>query len=581
MIGADSMTRTRQTPEESELVQRLLKDFEGMASYRGSWERQWEQLAERLVPGHVHTFNARGNVRIGGETNTFELLDSTGVIALGRAVAIVDSLLTPQGTTWCKIVPSDKALRSHRTTMLWYEELTDIVFGYLYSQYSGFIGQNQLTHQSLVAYGTGVTFADLLLDRSGIRFRHIPLGEAHLSHNSQGIVDVMFRRFQLDARQFMQVKEWRDRIPDSVRMAAEKDWTKKFWVVHAVLPRQDYDPSRIDAKGKKFASYYVTEEQQTMLSEGGYNSFPYAVSRYSLSPNEVYGRSAAMDALPSMKTLNEEKRIVLVQGQRIVDPVMMSFDDQLAANFSLEPGSMNPGGMNAEGRSLIGVLPTGNPAVGKDLMAMEQAIINAAFMNDIMQILVDSPTMTAAEVWERTREKAVLLAPTIGRQQDDYLGPLVVRVVDLLGQIGAIPPVPRMVQQAARSRGIQYDLRFESPLTRARESEKVAGAQRAIEGLSALSNATGDPSVFDNLDKDKIGRQGSVISGMPEDWLLPEQQVADMRQQRAQQAQDEAATRAAPGAAALGKVALMARQGGGPRVPSVGGAAGAPGPAAG
>ena len=41
-----------------------------------------------------------------------------------------------------------------------------------------------------------------------------------------------------------------------------------------------------------------------MLDEGGYRTFPYAISRYVTAPGETYGRSPAMLALPSIKTLN-------------------------------------------------------------------------------------------------------------------------------------------------------------------------------------------------------------------------------------------------------------------------------------
>ena len=58
------------------------------------------------------------------------------------------------------------------------------------------------------------------------------------------------------------------------------------------------------------------------------------------------------------------------------------------------------------------------------------------------QILQDNPRMTATEVIERTREKGILLAPTVGRQQSEYLGPLVDREIDVLVEQGLLPPMP-------------------------------------------------------------------------------------------------------------------------------------------
>ena len=41
-----------------------------------------------------------------------------------------------------------------------------------------------------------------------------------------------------------------------------------------------------------------------MSPEGGYWTFPYAVSRYDQTPGEVYGRGRALVALPTATALN-------------------------------------------------------------------------------------------------------------------------------------------------------------------------------------------------------------------------------------------------------------------------------------
>ena len=51
-------------------------------------------------------------------------------------------------------------------------------------------------------------------------------------------------------------------------------------MVHAVRPNTDFQPGRLDRKGKRFASHYVLKDQKHLLEEGGYRTNPYAVSRY-------------------------------------------------------------------------------------------------------------------------------------------------------------------------------------------------------------------------------------------------------------------------------------------------------------
>ncbi|MDN8888877.1 portal protein, partial [Staphylococcus aureus] len=80
---------------------------------------------------------------------------------------------------------------------------------------------------------------------------------------------------------------------------------------------------------------------------------------------EIYGRSPAMNVLPAIQTLNEEKKILIKQGHRVVDPVLLAHDDGVMDGFSLKPGALNYGGVNAQGQKLVHTLDTGNVAVGK------------------------------------------------------------------------------------------------------------------------------------------------------------------------------------------------------------------------
>jgi len=65
------------------------------------------------------------------------------------------------------------------------------------------------------------------------------------------------------------------------------------------LELKRYDRNRIDAKGMPWSSHYVSIEGQCLMKEeGGYRTFPYAVSRYDVAPREVYADAAAKALLP-------------------------------------------------------------------------------------------------------------------------------------------------------------------------------------------------------------------------------------------------------------------------------------------
>jgi len=301
----------------------------------------------------------------------------------------------------------------------------------------------------------------------------------------------------------------------------------------------------------EFASYYISLEGRKIVAEGGYNVFPYAVSRYEQAPNEVYGRSPAMDVLPAIKTLNEQKKTLLKQGHLAIDPVMLVHDDGIIDVYDADPGTFIPGGVTADGKVLVKPLPPGNVQIGQELMQDEQALINDAFLVTLFQILTESPQMTATEVIERTREKGILLAPTIGRQQSEYLGPMIDRELDILARQGMLPEQPQILLEAAGEFSVVYD----SPISRAQKAEWNAGAMRTVQSLIEVATATGDMSILDPLDFDIIAPEMAEINGTPSKWLRSKEAIAAIREQRAQQAQQQQAIEAAPAVAGLVKAA--------------------------
>jgi replicative superfamily II helicase len=129
--------------------------------------------------------------------------------------------------------------------------------------------------------------------------------------------------------------------------------------------------------------------------------------------------------------------------------------------------------VSKEGRELIKPLPAGSMIANDKLMEMERVIIHDAFLISLFQILVDTPTMTATEVLERAREKGMLLAPTAGRLQAEWLGPMIEREITCSRARGCCRPA---ADPARRGDRVQ---------DRVRQPDVAHGARRARRGLHA------------------------------------------------------------------------------------------------
>lgn len=534
-------------------AQAIAKRWDTAGNARGSLDSLCEEIARRILPNYAGSFSSGGHsLNTPVQNRTEEMYDATGALALTRFAAAMESMLTPRNSQWHSLQPSDPTLKKRRNVQLWFDELTQSLFKYRYAPAANFASQQHENYMALGAFGTGATFIDKLQPRygRGLRYRAIHLGEVRFCENHQGIIDTVIRRFPLTARQAAQ-KFGVAKLPEKIRTAAVdmKKYDNSFQFIHYVTPREDYNPNRLDASGQPYRSEYVSVEGPAHLLDEGYASFPYAISRYVIAPGEVYGRSPAMLVLPSLKVLNEEKKTVLKQGHRVVDPVLLAHDDGVLDNFSMRAGALNYGGVNAEGRALVQVLPTGNIMIGKELMDDERLVINDAFLVTLFQILTETPEMTATEVIERTREKGALLSPTMGRQQSESLGPMIEREVDLLMQQGLVSPMPDILRQAAG----QYVVEYDSPLSRAQKAEGISGFFRLVDWSQNYVNVTGDKRPLDWLDWDTAMPEIAQGQAVPTRWIKTFDAVMQMRQAQQQAAQQQQMVDAAPALASLAK----------------------------
>lgn len=531
-------------------AQRVISLFERASSNRGNWESHWEEIAERILPSYKGYFNSRWVTK--GEKRTQELFDSTGQIALGRFASILDSLLTPRNQKWHRLSATDPELNKNREVKSYFDEVTKVLFKYRYAPMANFSAQNQSNYVSLGAFGSGSLFIDDLQStpgtfQPGIRYKHTNLGETYFLENHQGIVDTVIRCFRMTVRQAYQ--KWGDELSEKMMGDLKSNPEREYYFLHAVEPNKDFDPERADYRGMPYSSIYVSFSCKKELERGGYSTMPYAVSRYQQSPNEVYGRGPAMAVLPALKTLNEQKKTLLKQGHRAVNPVLLAHDDGVLDNINMKPGAINFGGVDANGRPLVQTLPVGNPMIGVELMDMERQVINDTFLVTIFQILTETPAMTATEVMERTREKGILLAPTIGRQQSEYLGPMIERELDVLSRQNLLPEMPPILVEA----GADFEVEYDSPLSRAQRAEEASGLMRTVETALGIVNVTQNPALLDHFNWDVIMPELADINAVPTRWTRAVEEVQAIRQSRAESAEQQQAAQMAPSMAAMMK----------------------------
>lgn len=476
---------------------KIMKRFEALESQRGQWDQPWQMCAEYLMPG------LGGHKRKSGQ-----VFDSTAPLALRRFAAAMESFLIPRTQKWHSLVTGIPEVDEDPESAAWLERLRDLMFKTRYAPKANFADQMLEAFISLGVFGTAVVFVDDDLGY-GLRYQCIPLSEVYLANDGHGRVDTVFRWYKLSARQALQ--EFGLDLPDDIKRDAEdpRRMENQHEFIHGVFPRHEIDKSRQDARNLPVASIHIAKAARRLVRESGYRIMPYAVSRFTVAPGEVYGRSPAMEVMPDIVQLNAMKKTVLRAAEKIVNPPLLTPEDDILNSFSLQPGSINYGGLDDQGRQRVVPLQLGaNLPIGLELMEQSRQAINEAFYNNLFQVLVESPQKTATEVLEIAQEKAQLLAPAMGRQQSELLRAVIDRELDILscgGALDTLPPAP-------------YDLsdiqpRYETAMAQALNGREGQAILSAFAALSTLAQA--DPSVVNLVDCQAAGRAVWQSFGAP------------------------------------------------------------------
>jgi hypothetical protein len=533
-----------------ETAAEIVKRADKARSDRANFDRQFEQIAKYVLPradGFI------GKTTKGARKNEL-IFDSTAQLALPSFAAAIESLVMPRTQKWHNIVPMDAPLRSNPRVMAYCEAVRDLLFQVRYSRRANFASQASEVFMSLGAFGTGGLLVEDGMSR-GILYRSIPLSQLWLMEDAWGFIVGFYWRYTLEVRQAID-KFGRENLPEHVTKFAENEPSKEFEFLFHVCPNEQRVAGSVGAKGMAFCAYDVCIEGKHLIRESGYRTFPLAVSRYTVAPGEIYGRSPAWDALPDIKTLNEMAKTSLRYGQLVTDPPWLTADVDSMSPFSMRPGAINAGFMDERGNVLAkSAAPQGDPRFSLELQDQRRQSINRAFLVTLFQILVETPEMTATEALLRAQEKGALLAPTMGRQQSEFCGTIIERELDILGQAGVIEaacgPMP---EELAGFLDIEYD----SPLTRAQRSEEALGTIRTLESVGTMAQY--DPGVLDVINYDRAFRVVADANGAPLKIMNTPEELAAIRQQKQQQQDMQLALQAAPVIADTAKSAAQAQQ---------------------
>ena len=513
------------------IAQEIVQKQQSLESDRSSFEAHWAEVAPLVFPRQDDFFKKQAQQ---GEKRTREKFDDTATLALDHGAAAIEGVVTPRGQMWHGIgLP--EAIEEDQESLEWADRLTRFLFKKRYSSEGNFASQIHECYMSLLAFGTCALIVEDMYDGT-IRYKSSHIAEHYIQENIRGRVDTDYRKYRLTATQAYE--KFKENTPEIVVRSLDREPSKKFEFIHAVIPNND-----------KWDSFHVFPDTGALLGRGEFKSFPYIISRWATSPNEIYGRSPAMTVLSEIKMLNSMRKTEIKARHMAVDQPILASDQATIRKFTLKPGAINYGTLDANGNPLVRPYMDGNNInVSNDGLEQSREFINRAFFLNLFQILVDAPQMTATEVLQRAQEKGQLLTPTAGRQMSELLEPIIMREIDIYERYGIFEDGGFLqLPDAVKSVGGEFSVKYTNPLSRMQLAEQAVGVERTIQSLLPLAQF--DPSILERIDFKEYADILREANGAPAKIFKTDEEMQALEDAKAQAAQQQQLLEATPIAA--------------------------------
>lgn len=550
------------------IKEQLLKQVALLNNDRSSFEPHWRELSDFINPrgSRFLVTDVNRNDRRNSKT-----VDPTATLANRTLSSGMMSGITSPARPWFKLATPDPDMMDYGPVKLWLEAVQRRM-NEVYNK-SNLYQSLPLLYSSLGTYSTGA-MAVLEDDEDVIRTMMFPIGSYYLANSARGSVDTCYRKFTMTVRQLV-MEFGMSNVSTSVKGLWESG-SYETWieVIHAVYPNIDRDTGKLDSKNKRVKSVYfeVGGDNDKLLRESGFDEFPIMAPRWEVNGEDVYGSSCpGMIALGQVKALQLEQKRKSQLIDKATNPPMVGPTSLKNQRVSLLPGDITYiDQMTGQDGLKPAYLVNPNTA---DLLADIQdtrQMINSAYFVDLFMMLqnINTRSMPVEAVIEMKEEKLLMLGPVLERLNDECLNPLIDRTFSIMARKNLLPPPPDVLQ------GMPLKIEYISVM---------AQAQKSI-GLSSLSSTVGfigqlaqvKPEALDKLDTDQAIDAFAEMSGVSPTVIVPQEQVNQIREERAQQQKQQQAM-AMGMAAAQGAKTLSEAQTADPSVlTAISGAVGAP-----
>jgi len=517
--------------------------FQALKAERArGWESNWRELAEYIEPRTGRWCLSDSN---NGERRDQKIINASATYAARALEAGMMSGITSPSRKWFNLATPDPDLMEYGPVKVWLHQVSmamNELFARsnLYNVLPTIYGENGI-------FGTAC-MAAMPDQQDLVRFYPFTVGSYYIANSARLQVDTVYREFRMTARQMAQ-QFGQEALSQTVRGMLDSKGDSWIDVCHAIEPNDDRVSGRMDNKNMPYRSVYFEKsgDRDKVLRQSGFRDFPAMAPRWKLNGEDVYGTGPGAIGIGDTKALQLMERRKAEMVEKGVRPPMIAPESLRNQKASIVPGDITYVNVQQGMQGFVPALtvdPGWLTGIRGEIQAAEDKI-NTAFFVDLFLMVSQMDTVrTATEIAVRKEEKMLMLGPVLERLNDELLDPLIDRTFSLMLEqsapiwAGLLPGRPSLPPPPKELAGMDLRVEYTSILAQAQKALGVSSIERTVGFAGNLAGL--NPEVLDKLDMDQAVDEYAAMIGVPPTMLRSDDQIAQIRQQRAQAQQAQA-----------------------------------------
>lgn len=487
-------------------IEDLIRRFQEAEKLWNLWRSLHQEAFDFAAPNR-ETFRFHSP----GQRKNRQVFDSTAVIGLQQFSNRIQGALLPPWQQWMDLVSGDAIPEEEKDrTDQALEELTNTFF-------SNLNHSNFYTELAPMLIDLGVGTGAILVEEGDfatgetLRFTNVPLAELYPEKPPGGPIESVWRKQMIRPVHIKRV--WPEaELPTALEKLAKKAESKEVTILNGML----FNP-----EDSKYHQVVIYEPKKSLLFTQAFDTKRLIVSRWHVTPGEVFGRGPVIQELPDIRTVNKVKQFILENAAIQMAGIYTGVDDGIfnPHTVRIAPGVVIPVASNSnQNPTLQGLNRSGDLGLGQLVLEDLQDNIKKALFADPMGDLTD-PVRTLGEIMLRNQDMLRNSGASFGRQKTELIEPLVNAVVDILSSLGEIPKVA--------VDGKQITIRQASPLAKAESLEDFQNSQVWFQSLAQLPPEVVAAKVkiedIPGFWADKLGVPASLVRTEEETQQIAEQ----------------------------------------------------------